>query len=108
MCVSKLSRNRAMVYIREEQPASKFVTSDVAIYNLTGTVPTMDSSKRTLSTARMKMNHLVKTITFRVLVLAMVLVCDFLVMLWRVLGQPIFLEGIFGLTHIAEKLCVTK
>jgi len=29
-------------------------------------------------------------------------VCDLLVTLWQELRQPIFLEGIFGLTHILQ------
>jgi hypothetical protein len=38
-------------------------------------------------------------IVFNVLIIGMTLVCEFLVTLWRELGQPIFVEGTFGLTH---------
>jgi len=38
------------------------------------------------------------TNVFNVLIIVMILVCDFLVMLRRELGRSIFLEGFFG-TH---------
>jgi len=38
--------------------------------------------------------------TIKVLIIVMILVFDFLVTFWRELGQPIFLEGISGLTHM--------
>jgi hypothetical protein len=37
-----------------------------------------------------------------VLFIIMMPVCDLLVTLWQELRQPIFLEGIFGLTHILQ------
>jgi hypothetical protein len=47
-----------------------------------------------------RMGRLNKMITLSVLIIVMKSICDSLVISRQELGQPIFLEGIFGLTHI--------
>jgi hypothetical protein len=46
------------------------------------------------------MGRLNKMITLSVLIIVMKSICDSLVISRQELGQPIFLEGIFGLTHM--------
>jgi len=60
----------------------------------------MGSSNNTLNSPPKKKGRLDKWIVCNVLFIVMIPVCDLLVTLWQELGQPIFLEGIFGLTHI--------
>jgi hypothetical protein len=59
------------------------------------------SSINILNTTVKKMGCIDITNVFNVLIIVMILVCDFLAALWQELGQPIFLEGIFGLTHVS-------
>jgi len=60
----------------------------------------MGNSKNTLNTTLKKMSRLDRKIVFDVLIILMILVCDFLATMLRELGQSFFLEGIFGLTQI--------
>jgi len=59
-------------------------------------------SKNTLSATLKKMGHVDKTITFSVLTIVMILICDFLVRLWQELGRPVLIDGVFGLTQIVK------
>jgi len=60
------------------------------------------SSKNTINTIRKKMGRIDTMIVFSVLVIVVLFVCASLVISCRELGRPIFLEGIFGLTHVKE------
>jgi hypothetical protein len=55
----------------------------------------MGSSKNALNKT-LKMGHLVNTVVFSVLVIVMILVCDFFIISCRELRRPIFPEGVFG------------
>jgi phosphopantetheinyl transferase len=52
-----------------------------------------------------RMGRLNKMITLSVLIIVMKSICDSLVISRQELGQPIFLDGIFGLTHSNEDIC---
>jgi hypothetical protein len=60
----------------------------------------LGESKNTLNTTLKKMGRLDKIIVFSVLIIVVILVCDFLVTLWQELGRPSYLENIIGLTHL--------
>jgi len=60
----------------------------------------MNISKSILNTTPKKMGRLDKMIILSLLMSVMLLVCDSLVTLWRDLRRPIFVEGIFGVSHI--------
>jgi hypothetical protein len=55
---------------------------------------TLGSFKNTLNTTLNKMVRLDKMIAFSVLIIVMILVCLCLVISYRELGRPIFLEGV--------------
>jgi hypothetical protein len=57
------------------------------------------NSKRALNTI-LKKGRLDKMISLWVQIIVMTLVCISLVVSWQELGQPIFLEGTFGLNPI--------
>jgi len=62
----------------------------------------MGESKNILNTTLKKMDRLEKMNVFRVLIIVMMLVCVSLDVSYQELGRLIFLEGVFGLTHISS------
>jgi hypothetical protein len=59
----------------------------------------MGNSKNFLNTSQKTGRH-DKMIAVNQVTIVMILVCGFLVTLWRGLNRQIFLEGIFGLVHV--------
>jgi len=47
-------------------------------------------------------------VVFIVLIIVMILVCDFLVTLWQELGRPTYLEDIIGLTQMQKGTRFTR
>jgi len=60
----------------------------------------MRASKNTFITTVKRMGRLNKMIALSVLIIVMKAICDSLVISRQELGQPIFLEAIFGLTQM--------
>jgi hypothetical protein len=66
----------------------------------------MRSSKNTLTTTLKKLGRLDKMIVFSVLIMLMIMTCDFVVMLFQELRRPIFLEAVFGLTLVNPTIAI--